>query len=117
MSFGSLGELKKIQTATSKNESNGLNKTITTGLLLTLQVPSIGNGNPDSDCQWLDLLNAAKDLGLDVVGVSFFEDHATSSEIKAEIKASFNKMMALAKMAFTIGHSLGHAMKVEANHS
>ena len=57
-------------------------------------------GYPDREQPWLELLNEAKDLGLDVVGVSIGSS------------GHFNKMMALAKMAFTIGQSLGHDMKI-----
>lgn len=90
MSFRSFGELKKFQTA----EVNA------TDLLLALQLPT---GNPETDRQWLDLLNAAKDMGFNVVGVSFET---------APTKVHFNKMMALTKMAFAIGQSLGHSMKI-----
>lgn len=88
MTFGSFNELKKIQKAAPE-----------VNLLLPLQTPT---GNPDTDRQWLDLLNAAKDLGLNVMGVSFEGDH----------QGHFNKMMALTRMAFSIGHSLGHSMKI-----
>ena len=57
MSFRNFGELKKFQNAEVKSD-----------LLLALQLPT---GNPETDRQWLDLLNAAKDMGLKVVGVSF----------------------------------------------
>jgi len=96
MSFRSFGELKKFQTA----EVNA-----GTDLLLALQLPT---GNPETDRQWLDLLNAAKDMGFNVVGVSFTETTAPATT-KA---VHFNKMMALTKMAFAIGQSLGHSMKV-----
>lgn len=90
MSFGSFNELKKIQKAAPD-----------TGLLLPLQTPT---GHPETDRQWLDLLNAAKDLGLNVMGVSFDGDMLHQGH--------FNKMMALTRMAFSIGHSLGHSMKI-----
>jgi len=93
MSFRSFGELKKFQTAEVKS-----------GLLLALQLPT---GNPETDRLWLDLLNAAKEMGLNVVGVSFFGESFPSPT-----KVNFNKMMALTKMAFAIGHSLGHSMKI-----
>jgi len=92
MSFRNFGELKKFQTAE-----------VNADLLLALQLPT---GNPEMDRQWLDLLNAAKDMGLNVVGVSFAET------TPAPTKAHFNKMMALTKMAFAIGQSLGHSMKI-----
>jgi ornithine decarboxylase len=93
MSFRNFGELKKFQNAEVKSD-----------LLLALQLPT---GNPETDRQWLDLLNAAKDMGLNVVGVSFLEE-----TVPTETKVHFNKMMALTKMAFAIGQSLGHTMKV-----
>ena len=61
-------------------------------------------GYPDREQPWLELLNEAKDLGLDVVGVSIGG--------KASGKGHFNKMMALAKMAFSVGQSMGHDMKI-----
>jgi len=94
MSFRSFGELKKFQTAEVKSD-----------LLLALQLPT---GNPETDRQWLDLLNAAKDMGLNVVGVSFLAE----TSIPTPTKVTFNKMMALTKMAFAIGQSLGHTMKI-----
>ena len=102
MSFGTFGELKKIQTLAKINTDLQIH-----GLLLALQLPT---GNPETDRQWLDLLNAAKDLGFNVAGVSF-ETAMTTDKSKAK-KGHFNKMMALTKMAFTIGCSLGHSMKV-----
>ena len=99
MSFGTFGELKKIQTAKINTDLQ------IHGLLLALQLPT---GNPETDRQWLDLLNAAKDLGFNVAGVSF----ETAMTDKSKAKGHFNKMMALTKMAFTIGCSLGHSMKV-----
>ena len=101
MSFGTFGELKKIQTLAKINTDLQIH-----GLLLALQLPT---GNPETDRQWLDLLNAAKDLGFNVAGVSF--ETAMTDKSKAK-KGHFNKMMALTKMAFTIGCSLGHSMKV-----
>jgi len=95
MVFDSFNELKKIQ----KNGAGAK-------LLLALHVPV---GNPERDRLWLELLNEAKDLGLDVVGVSL---QKTSEEKGCNSKGYFNKMMALAKMAFTIGRSLGHEMKI-----
>lgn len=86
MSFSTFNDLKKIQ----KSQCEDL------GLLLALQPPT---GNPETDRQWLDLLNAAKDLN--VVGVKFVAGHK-----------DLNKMMALTKMAFTIGLSLGLKMKI-----
>ena len=103
MSFGTFGELKKIQTLAKINSTD----LQIHGLLLALQLPT---GNPETDRQWLDLLNAAKDLGFNVAGVSF-ETAMTTDKSKAK-KGHFNKMMALTKMAFTIGCSLGHSMKV-----
>ena len=105
MSFGTFGELKKIQTLAKINTDLQIH-----GLLLALQLPT---GNPETDRQWLDLLNAAKDLGFNVAGVSF-ETSMTTYKSKAK-KGHFNKMMALTKMAFTIGCSLGHSMKVLSN--
>ena len=105
MSFGTFGELKKIQTLAKINTDLQIH-----GLLLALQLPT---GNPETDRQWLDLLNAAKDLGFNVAGVSF-ETAMTTDKSKAK-KGHFNKMMALTKMAFTIGCSLGHSMKVLSN--
>lgn len=99
MSFGTFGELKKIQTAKINTDLQ------IHGLLLALQLPT---GNPETDRQWLDLLNAAKDLGFNVAGVSF----ETAMTDKSKAKGHFNKMMALTKMAFTIGCSLGHSMKM-----
>ena len=107
MSFGTFGELKKIQTLAKINTDLQIH-----GLLLALQLPT---GNPETDRQWLDLLNAAKDLGFNVAGVSF-ETAMTTDKSKAK-KGHFNKMMALTKMAFTIGCSLGHSMKVLSNFS
>ena len=106
MSFGTFGELKKIQTLAKINTED----LQIHGLLLALQLPT---GNPETDRQWLDLLNAAKDLGFNVAGVSF-ETAMTTDKSKAK-KGHFNKMMALTKMAFTIGCSLGHSMKVLSN--
>lgn len=82
MTFGSFADLKKIQKASSVQNL---------GLLLALQNPT---GNPEVDRQWLDLLNAAKEMGINVSGVAFNQ-------------VSISKMLALAKMAFTIGRSLG----------
>ena len=71
---------------------------------MALHVPV---GNPERDRLWLELLNEAKELGLNVVGVSL--EKATTEKGS---QGYFNKMMALAKMAFTIGRSLGHDMKI-----
>ena len=90
MSFGSFGDLKKIQKAVGSGTAANF------GLLLALQTPT---GCPETDVLWLDLLSAAKEAGLNVCGVSFEN-------------LAFNKMTALTKMAFTIGRSLGHDMKI-----
>ena len=92
MAFDNSNELKKIQKAGG----------CASGAKLLLALDSAFTafaGYPDPE-PWLELLNEAKDLGLDVVGVSIGSS------------GHFNKMMALAKMAFTIGQSLGHDMKI-----
>lgn len=87
MTFGSPSDLKKLSAASCSSSS----------LLLSLQNPS---GLPEVDRQWLDLLNSAKDSGFNVQGVAF-QGHVEPS-----------KMLALAKMAVTIGRSMGHEMKI-----
>ncbi len=57
-------------------------------------------GNPVDDRQWLENLNAAKNLGLEITGV------------KLDLgRAGIDKMAALTKAAFSIGRSIGHPMK------
>ena len=96
MAFDNFNELKKIQKAGGSKAG--------AKLLLALAVPV---GNPERDRLWLELLNEAKSLGLNVVGVSL-----EKAETEKGSQGYFNKMMALAKMAFTIGRSLGHDMKI-----
>lgn len=85
ISFGSQSDLKKLSTGGC----------IASSLLLSLENPT---GHPDR--QWLDLLNSAKDAGFNVQGVAF------------QGQLDLNKMLALAKMATSIGRSMGHEMKI-----
>lgn len=98
IAFDNFNELKKVKKVVKSGGAK---------LLLALEEDAAFTafaGYPDREQPWLELLNEAKDLGLDVVGVSIGG--------KASGKGHFNKMMALAKMAFSVGQSMGHDMKI-----
>ena len=60
--------------------------------------------------QWQELLVAAQDLGLQVVGVTL-EDSQQNDGGQFGNSSNF-KMMASTRMAFAIGRSIGHEMSI-----
>ena len=84
MVFGSLHELQKIHKSCPKAK-----------LLVSLKQSS----------DFSELLVAAKDLGLQVVGVALEDEN--EGQFGSNIK-----MMASTRMAFAVGNSIGHEMSI-----
>jgi diaminopimelate decarboxylase len=89
MIFNSLHELNKIQKSAPKAR-----------LILSLE----SSGNVEKAEGWQDLLLAARDFGLQVVGVALTRNNNQADQ--------FCKLIAWTRMVIAIGRSMGHDMSI-----
>jgi len=96
MIFNSLHELNKIQKVAPKAR-----------LILSLEnyCGSRSGGNVEKAEGWQDLLLAAKDFGLQVVGVALTRNNNNNQD-------QFCKLIAWTRMVIAIGRSMGHDMSI-----
>ena len=92
MIFNSLHELTKIQKVAPKAR-----------LILSLESSGNAGNNVEKAEGWQDLLLAAKDFGLQVVGVALTRNNNQDQ---------FCKLIAWTRMVIAIGRSMGHDMSI-----
>jgi len=93
MIFNSLHELTKIQKVAPKAR-----------LILSLESSGNAGNNVEKAEGWQDLLLAAKDFGLQVVGVALTRNNNNQDQ--------FCKLIAWTRMVIAIGRSMGHDMSI-----